>query len=342
MLLFMKEPHIKACYVFPGQGSQFVGMGKNLYSNNKKIVEKIFHTGNEILGYDITNLIINNPEETLINNPEETLRETKYCQPAILLNNFAYFSVLKKKIDCVLTLGHSIGEYSALVASEALSLEDAIKLVRTRAELMRDCIPKKTIKQDTSHHMAAVLTDNLDLTYKKTIDLINEACEVGSIYNGVNKGIVQIANINSSSQIVISGNENAVIRAAKYLKNEGIKKIVYLKVEGPFHSELMRPAAEGMKEALKNIEINELKIPFIANTGNFIYNPDKIKESLVEQICGTVKWKQSLEMAIKTATKEGFKYFIESGSGEKQYKLLNRNYKLQNKGLEVLVTTDYI
>ena len=318
----------KVCYVFPGQGSQYVGMGEYIY-NKYKFVREIFNKSKDILGYDITNL--------MFKGTEKDLRKTVNCQLAIFLTNFAYFSVLKlnKKTPCSLTLGHSIGEYSALVASEALSLKDAIKLVRTRAELMKDCIPPKKVEQGISHHMAAVLTDNLDLTYKKTIDSINEACEVGSIYNGVNKGIVQIANINSSSQIIISGNENAVIRAVKYLKKRGIKKIVYLKVEGPFHSELMRPAAKGMEEALKNIEIIKPEIPYISNsTGNFVFEPNEIKKSLVEQICGTVRWKESLELAINM----GITTFIESGSGEKQYKLLKRNYG----DIIVLDVKDYI
>ena len=322
----MGDFYKKICYVFPGQGSQSVGMGKNIY-DKYEFTREIFDKGNEILEFDITKL--------MFNGPEEELRKTINCQPAILLASLAYFSVLNKQIPCSLALGHSIGEYSALVASDALSLEDAIKLVNIRAKLMSECIPKKTIKQDISHHMAAVLTDDLDLTYKKTIDSINEACEVGSLC----KGIVQIANINSSSQIIISGNENAVIRAVEYLKNKNINKIVYLKVEGPFHSELMRPAAEGMEKALENIEINKPKPPDIANsTGNFIYDPDKIKESLVEQICGTVKWKKSLEKAIQS----GFKTFIESGSGEKQYKLLNRDYKPNYEGLDILVTTAHM
>jgi len=182
--------------------------------------------------------------------------------------------------------------------------------------------------------MAAVLTDNSKLTYENTIKLINKACEEGSSYKDIDKGIVQIANINSSSQIVISGNNNAVIKAVEYLKNKNIKKIIYLPVEGPFHSELMKPAAEGMKKALENI-INEPKIPYIANsTGNFISKPNKIEELLVEQIYKTVKWKQSLEMAIK----KGFKTFIESGPGDVQTKLLKRNYK----DINVLDVENYI
>ena len=332
MLLFMKNQHIKSCYVFPGQGSQSIGMGKNLYYKYES-AKKIFDIGNEILKADLKF----NITDLIFDGPKEKLKETKYCQPAILLTSLAYFSVLSKNKEippCSLTLGHSIGEYSALVASNALSLEDAIKLVRTRAELMSECIPKEKVEKGKAHYMAAVLNDNPNL-----INLVNEACEVGSIYNGVNKGIVWIANINSSSQIIISGNENAVIRAVEYLKDEGIKKIVYLKVEGPFHSELMRPAAEEMKKALENIKIIKPEIPYIANlTNNLISEPKKIKESLVKQICGTVQWKKSLETAIKM----GFKTFIESGSGEKQYKLLNRDYKPQNKGLDVLVTKDYI
>ena len=329
----MGDFYKKVCYAFPGQGSQFVGMGKNIYKY--KPAKKIFNIGNEILGFDITDL--------MFNGPEEKLKETINCQLAIFLTNLAYFSILKlnKEIPCLLTLGHSIGEYSALVASKALSLENAIKLVRTRAELMRDCIPPEKAEEGTSH-MAAVLTDNLNPIYlinkdgKKcsAIELINEACEESSLYTGVNKGIVQIAIINSSSQIVISGDNNAVIRAVKHLKEKKIKKVVYLNVEGPFHSELMKPAAEGMKKALENM-INEPKISFIANsTGNLMFEPNKIKESLVEQMYKTVRWKESLETAIQS----GFEIFIESGSGEKQYKLLKRNYE----NITVLDVKDYI
>jgi len=315
---------MRACYVFPGQGSQYVGMGKGIYDKYESARE-IFHTSNEILGFDITDL--------MFNGPEEELRKTINCQPAILLVNLAYFSVLNKKIDCILTLGHSIGEYSALVASEALSLEDAVKLVKIRAESMAKYIPAETLKQGTSH-MAAVLNDN-----PKLIDLVEKACEKCSSYEGIDKGIVQIANINSPSQIIISGNNNAVIRAAEYLKNKNIKKIVYLKVEGPFHSVLMKPAAEYMEKALENIKIKKPTIPYISNsTGGFVSEPDNIKKSLVEQIYNPVEWKKSLETAIKN----GFKTFLESGSGEKQAKLLSRDYKPPNKGLDVLVTTDYI
>ena len=292
---------MKACYVFPGQGSQSVGMGKDIFDRYESAKE-IFHIGNEILGYDITDL--------MFNGPEEELRKTINCQPAILLTSAAYFSVLNKKIPCSLALGHSIGEYSALVASNALSLESALKLGKTRAKLMSECIPNEKVEKGTSH-MAAVFTDDLDLVY--------DACrKCSSLEN-----IVQIANINSQSQIVISGNNDAVIKVVEYLKSKGVRRVIYLNVEGPFHSALMKSAAEGMEKALRNIAIKRPSISYIANfSADFADEPDEIKELLVKQVCGTVKWKQSLERAIQ----EGFANFIECGSGDVQTKLLKRDY----------------
>jgi [acyl-carrier-protein] S-malonyltransferase len=300
----------KVCYVFPGQGSQSKGMGKELYEKYD-FVKKIFDIGNEILGYNITNL--------MFNGPEEELKKTIHCQPAILLNNMAHFYVLREKVPCSLNLGHSIGEYSALAASEVISWEDSISLAKERAKLMSKCIPKEKVKQDM-HYMAAVLNNKPNL-----IDLVKEACDECSSQ----ENIVQIANINSSSQIIISGNNNALVNAVEYLKNEkNIKRnIIYLKVEGPFHSDLMKPAAEGMRKALKNIKISKPKIPYISNlNGDFITEPDEIKESLVGQIYKTVQWEKSLKKAIRI----GFKTFIESGSGEKQSNLLKRDYKEAN------------
>ena len=296
---------MKVCYVFPGQGSQSVGMGKKIYDKYESS-RNIFHSGNEILGFAITDL--------MFNGPEEELKKTINCQPAILLTNLAYFSVLSKEIPCSLTLGHSVGEYAALVASNAMSLESAIELVYTRAKLMSECVPNEKIENGTSH-MAAVLTDNSDLVYN--------ACKRCTSP----ESIVQVANINSQSQIVISGNNDAVIKATEYLKNKGVKRVIYLNVEGPFHSELMRHAAQGIEKALKDIIIKKPTIPYIPNfTADFASEPDHIKELLVEQICGTVRWKQSLEKAIQ----DGFDSFVESGSGNIQTKLLKRNYERIN------------
>jgi [acyl-carrier-protein] S-malonyltransferase len=306
----------KVCYVFPGQGSQYVGMGKDIY-NKYDFVKELFHTGNKILGYNITDL--------MFDGSKKELKKTIYCQPAMFLTNLAYFKVLTKikKIPCSLTLGHSIGEYSALVASGVLSLEDGIKLVKRRAELMTECIPSEQKK----HYMAAVLTHNTNL-----IDLVKEACDTYSLSKDVGKGIVQIANINSPYQIIISGNHNAVTEVSENLKSKNLK-IFYLNVEGPFHSELMRPAAEGMEktfeEFLKNkdIEIKTPKISYIANyTSDLIFKPNKIKESLINQICGTVRWEESLERAIG----RGFKNFVECGPKNVQTKILIKDYKNKN------------
>ncbi len=300
---------MKISYVFPGQGSQSKHMGEELYKKYDSVKE-IFDKGNEILGYDITNL--------MFNGPKEELKKTIHCQPAILLNNMAHFYVLKEKVPCLLNLGHSIGEYSALAASEVISLEDSITLASKRAKLMSECIPKKKIKPGTSY-MAAVLNNN-----PKLVDLVKEVC---CKYSS-EKDIVEIANINSPSQIIISGNNNALVNTVEHLKNqENIKKVVYLNVEGPFHSSIMKPAADKMRKVLEDIKINKPKIPYISNlNGDFITEPDEIKESLVGQIYKTVQWEKSLKKAIK----EGFNTFIESGSGEKQSNLLKRDYKEAN------------
>ena len=319
----------KVCCVFPGQGSQYGGMGKDLYDKYPS-ARKIFNIGNKILRadlkFDITDL--------MFDGSEEDLEKTINCQVTMLLHSSACFVVLNenKKILCLLTLGHSIGEYSALVASKALSLEDAIKLVRIRSGLMSKCIPKEIIKGDTDtpHYMAAVLTENHGLVYN-----------ICKIYSSPGN-IVQVAAENSKDQIVISGNNNAVIEAAEYFISQNIK-VIYLPVEGPFHSELMRPAAEGMKKVLEDkvITINELKIPYIPNfTADIVYDSDKIEKPLVNQICGTVRWKESLETAIKMATEKKIKIFIECGPGDVQTKLLKRNPLY--KDITVLGVKDYI
>jgi len=307
----------KVCYIFPGQASQYIGMGKDIYKYD--FVKELFHTGNKILGYNITDL--------MFDGSKEDLKKTIYCQPAMFLTNLAYFKVLTKikKIPCSLTLGHSIGEYSALVASGVLSLEDGIKLVKKRAELMTECIPSEQKK----HYMAAILTHNANL-----IDLVKEICNNYLLSKDGDKGIVQIANINSPYQIIISGNHNAITEVSENLKSKSIR-IFYLNVEGPFHSELMRPAAEGMEKTLeeflknKDIKIKTPKIPYIANyTSNLIFKPNKIKESLINQICGTVRWEESLERA---AIGRGFKNFVECGPKNVQTKILINDYKNKNK-----------
>jgi len=217
-------------FIFPGQGSQQVSMGKDLY-DKYEFVKEIFQTGNQVLRpvlrFDITDLIFN--------GSNKELSKTINCQPAMLLTNLAYFSVLNKKYNCNVVLGHSVGEYSALVAAKSLELKDAIRLVRKRAEFMTGCIPDEAVEEQTTH-MAAVITSNQEKVY--------ETCKRIS-YSG---NIVQVANINSDKQVVISGNNKAVVKAVDELRNYSDIRISYLNVEGPFHSEIMLQATMEMKK----------------------------------------------------------------------------------------------
>ncbi len=304
-----------AVYVFPGQGSQSVGMARNIY-NKYPSSREVFTKANRILGYDLTSL--------MFNGPEEELRKTIYCQPAILISNLAYFNVLNKKIPTCLNLGHSVGEYSTLVASGALSEQDAIKSVRIRAQLMQKCVPKEEILPGTSH-MAAIIKYP---EYK-----INEVCDKISKPGN----IVQIANVNAEDQIIISGNNAAVVEAVEVLKKNGAM-VKYLNVGGPFHSELMKPASEGMKKALEDIVIKIPEIPYIANvSAESTYNPFQIKKWLVEQISNPVKWRSSLELAID----RGYPIFIECGYGNVQTKLLKR-LKEKFPQIQVLDPEDFL
>jgi len=292
---------MNVCYVFPGQGSQKVRMGKQLYEAYPD-ARRIFKTGNDILGRDITDLIFN--------GSEEELKKTVNCQPAMLIVNMAYHSALKDKILPSYVLGHSLGEYSALVAADSLSLEDALRLVKIRAELVSQCIPDEELEEKTSH-MAAVITDNHELVYS-TCDIVR---------SGI--GVVQVANINSPAQIVISGNNKAVISVVEYLQDKGVKSI-YLPVEGPYHSDLMISAADGLGDALREVEIRRPNISFIPNvSAEPVSDPGEIRRLLKEQVYNTVRWSESIERVIR----EGAEVFIESGPGKVQNRLIKRNYK---------------
>jgi [acyl-carrier-protein] S-malonyltransferase len=286
-----------AVYLFPGQSSQSVGMGKDQYDSSKSI----FEIGNRIIGRDITDL--------MFNGPAEELKKTDNCQPAVLLMGLVYHSLLKKKgIKCDLSIGHSVGELAALVACGSLSLKDSLRLVKVRSEAMSDCIPKEYVESGTSH-MAAILTNNHDLVY--------EVCEKISS--------VEVANVNSNEQIVISGNISGVSEAVDSLVRQGIdnRRVRYLGVEGPYHSRHMKPAADKIRKELETINIKKPKCGFIANiTGDFVDDPVKIKNLLTKQVYSTVLWRDSLENAIDT----GNKVFVESGFGKIQSSLVKRSY----------------
>lgn len=295
----------KYCHIFPGQGSQKVGMGKSIYENHPSS-KTIFD-----LDKDITDL--------MFNGLEEELTKTINCQPAIFLCNLAYFEILKHKYPPSLTIGHSVGEYSALVASKAISQEQALNLVKIRANLMSTCIPERP-KENTNKkitHMLAVKLDDFNQDYKTVKDICDKITFRG-------KGLVQIACVNSPTQIVISGNINKIEEAKNSLKKRFLKS-TYVPVEGPFHSKLMLSASLDIRDIIEETIIQPPEIPYITNTSAKIIDsnkdPNQIKQSLIEQIVKPVLWKQSLELAIEM----GYT-FIESGNKDIQTKMIKNNY----------------
>lgn len=292
----------EACFIFPGQGSQSSGMGKNIFDKYEHTRE-LFKTADKVLGYELSDL--------MFNGSDEELKKTENCQRAIFVCNMAYFEVLKSKINFTLTMGHSVGEYSSLVASGVISYEDALRIVKARSTAMKNAIPIENIVGKTSH-MAAVISDDL-----KTIEDICRECSK-------NGQIVCVANKNSQEQYVISGNNIAVVNAIEKLKEKGIRKVLYIPVEGPFHSPLMAPAEQKLREALLEVNLKDPTIPYIANySGRPVYDKNQVLELLVKQVAGTVNWEDSIRQAIIL----GHNTFIECGAGAIQTNLFKKSHK---------------
>ena len=275
----------KIAYVFPGQGSQYVGMAKDFYHNHS-CAKDIFQCANKILKYDIAKLCFE--------GPIEKLSATENCQPAILTASIACLAVLDKllKRESVSSVaGHSLGEYSALVAASALDLESVLLLVKKRGLFIQEA------SQQHPGTMAAII--GLDAKQVKNI------CKSSSKY-----GIVQIANYNCPGQTVISGEHKAVDKAIEEAISTGARKTIKLAVSGPFHSGLMQSAEKKLYDELQNYNIKNANLPIYANiSAKPITQSSDIKEALYKQITGSVLWEDS----IKNMISAGIRTFIEVG-----------------------------
>lgn len=276
----------KIAFVFPGQGSQKVGMGESL-ANQHVHIQKMFQKANEKLGYSLTDIMFNGPEEEL------TL--TSNAQPALLAVSMAVLKRFEEEgVTPDFTAGHSLGEYSALAAAGAITYEEAVWAVHQRGNLMEEAVPAG------QGAMAAVLG--------------MEREELEEVTMSVTQGgaVVAVANFNCPGQIVISGSKEGVEQAAALLKEKGAKRVIPLNVSGPFHSPLMEPAAEKLRAVLDKANIQSSHIPVVANVdAKPVTDAETIKENLVKQLYSPVLWEDS----VQTMLNAGVDTFIEIGSG---------------------------
>ncbi|MBO8459793.1 MAG: ACP S-malonyltransferase [Bacteroidetes bacterium] len=271
-------------YVFPGQGAQFVGMGKDLYESSS-LAKDLFEQANNILGFNITNL--------MFNGTPEDLRQTKVTQPAVFLHSVISALVLGEEFKPDMVAGHSLGEFSALVAAQALSFEDGLRLVSKRAMAMQ-----KACELEPSTMAAIIgLPD----------DVVDEVCD------SITDQVVVAANFNCPGQIVISGTIEGIDKACAILTEKGAKRALKLSVGGAFHSPLMQPAAEELRAAIMSTNFKTPKCPIYQNVNAYPQvEPDKIRENLVAQLTAPVRWTQT----VKNMIADGATEFYELGPGD--------------------------
>jgi [acyl-carrier-protein] S-malonyltransferase len=273
-------------YIFPGQGAQFVGMGKELYENNE-LAKSMFERANEILGFRIT--------DEMFNGTDEGLKQTKVTQPAIFLHSVILAATLGDSFKPDMVAGHSLGEFSALVANKTLTFEDALVLVSKRALAMQKACEKQ------ASTMAAILGLDDATTEKICAEISAEG------------NIVVAANYNCPGQLVISGSIEGVNIACERLKAAGAKRALVLQVGGAFHSPLMQPAQKELENAINNTKFSIPICPVYQNVNaNSVTDPEEIKQNLILQLTAPVRWTQIAENMIK----DGCNSFVEVGPGK--------------------------
>lgn len=293
---------MKTSYIFPGQGSQFPGMGKDLYENNPA-TRPLFEKANEILGFNITDI--------MFSGTEEDLKQTKVTQPAIFLHSVILAHTMGENFRPDMAAGHSLGEFSALVACKALGFEDGLSLVKARAFAMQ-----KACELNPST-MAAIL--NLD--DKVVEDICAEVSASGEV--------VVAANYNCPGQLVISGSINGINIACEKMKAAGAKRALVLPVGGAFHSPLMQPAREELADAIARTQFSKPVCPIYQNVNAMpVTDPSTIKENLIAQLTAPVRWTQTIQHMIT----DGATSFVEVGPG----KVLQGLVKKINKEMDAV------